>query len=198
MILRSRLFLSLLSASILATTSPFATGQAQAGQTPGQIQKDPGPDNKSHVQPAQVAGVWRASWTGRLGVEECVLRLQQDGTKLTGTFQDLRGVMQLSGTVDEKNISFEVQFRGPRPFTTRFTGTANGDKIDGTSQAINVEGGAFLGHPGEVVNPEQKWTAKRVADQPKTVGRQGAVSPRFSIQANALAVKTPPHFGQPA
>jgi hypothetical protein len=62
--------------------------------------------------------------------------LQQDGTKLTGNFEDVRGSLPLSGAVDEKRISLEIQFKGPRPFTTRFTGTANGGKIDGTSQPL--------------------------------------------------------------
>lgn len=140
-----------------------ASGQSQAAPS----QKDAVSEKPSQVQPIEVAGNWKLSWQGRLGTEECVLHLEQDGTKLTGTFQDLHGVMPISGTVDGKKLSFEVQFKGARPFTTQFTGTVDGDKIEGTSQAVGVNGGgAFLGHAGEVVHPEHPWTADRVANQP--------------------------------
>jgi hypothetical protein len=158
-------------ASVFAFTQPFAVAQSEAkqttSQTTGQAQKDPVPDKASHVSPVVVAGNWQVSWQGRLGAEPVALHLQQDGAKLTGTFQDLHGVMPLSGAVDEKKISFEVQFKGPRPFTTQFTGTVDDDKIEGTSQAVGVEGGggAFLGHGGEVVHPEHPWTGKRIANQ---------------------------------
>ncbi len=120
-----------------------------------------------HAQPSDVSGDWQVSWQGRLGTEECVLHLRKEGTKLTGTFDDLRGSSSLTGTVDGKHISFEVHFPGPRPFTTRFTGNVANGKIEGTSQAIGVGGsGAYLGHGGEVVQPEHPWTAKRGAGAP--------------------------------
>jgi hypothetical protein len=153
----------------LALSSSFAAAQADA-QTSGQGQrdserdKDKAPDKPPHIQHAQVAGNWQVSWQGRLGTEQGTLTLHQDGTELAGTFKDFRGVMPLSGTVAEKKLSFEVRFSGSRPFTTRFTGTADGDKLEGTSEAVGV--GAFLGHAGEIVHPEHPWTAKRVADEP--------------------------------
>jgi len=116
-------------------------------------------------QGADVAGDWQVSWKGRLGTEQATLHLQRDGGKLTGTFQDARGVSQLSGTVDEKRVSFEVQFQGKRPYTIRFTGTAESGKIEGTSEAVGV--GAYLGHGGEIVQPQHPWIAKRSADQPR-------------------------------
>jgi hypothetical protein len=37
-----------------------------------------------------------------------------------------------------------------------------GEKINGKSRAKNVEGaGAYLGHGGEVVQPDHPWTASR-------------------------------------
>lgn len=120
----------------------------------------------SAAKTLDVSGKWQVSWQGRLGTEQCTLQLQQDSSnKLQGTLQDQRGPSSLRGAVEGKKISFDVQFQGPRPFTTRFTGTVEADKIEGTSQAIGVGGaGAYLGHGGEVAQPEHPWTAKRVAN----------------------------------
>jgi hypothetical protein len=166
-----RLFLAvfLLLACAVIVSLPSAAGQT--------------PDNSvssNAAKPPDVSGTWQVSWQGRLGTEQCTLHLQQDGTKLTGTLQDVHGLSPLSGAVDGKQISFDVQFQGPRPFTTRFTGTADkaadAGKIEGTSQAVGVGGaGAYLGHAGEVVQPEHPWTAKRVAaNQPVQAGETGS------------------------
>jgi hypothetical protein len=125
----------------------------------------------STSKPQDVSGAWQVSWQGRLGTEQGTLQLQQDGKKITGTFQDVHGVSSLSGTIEGKQISYEVQFQGARPFTTRFTGTLDktGEdaKIVGTSQAIGVGAtGAYMGHAGEVVQPEHPWSAKRAPSQP--------------------------------
>ena len=121
-----------------------------------------------------VSGYWQVSWQGRLGSEKGTLQLQQDGKKITGTFQDVHGLSSLSGTIEGKQISYEVQFQGARPFTTRFSGTLDktGEdaKIVGTSQAIGVGAtGAYMGHAGEVVQPEHPWSAKRVPTPPNPV-----------------------------
>jgi hypothetical protein len=148
----------------------FITLFASAAQTqPAQTQKDAAPEKPAHAQPVDISGDWQVSWQGRMGAEECVLHLRQDGTKLTGTLKSLHGLSSLSGTVDDdkKQISFDVKFEGPHPFTTRFTGTVNDGKIEGTSQAIGVGGsGAYLGHAGEIVQPEHPWTAAHIANQP--------------------------------
>jgi len=124
--------------------------------------------SSSAAKTLDVSGKWQVAWQGRLGTEQCTLQLQQDSSnKLKGTLQDLHGISSLSGTIDGKKVVFEVTIQGSHPFTTRFTGTVDADKIEGTSQAIGVGGvGAFLGHGGEVVQPEHPWTAKRVTDQP--------------------------------
>jgi len=50
----------------------------------------------------------------------------------------------------------------------RFSGTAEGGELKGTSQAVGVGGpGAYLGHAGEVVQPEHPWTAKRANSSAK-------------------------------
>jgi len=174
----SRLFVALLLACAVIFLPMSAAGQTHENLL-----------TSSAAKPADVSGKWQVSWQGRLGTEQCTLQLQQDGTKLTGTFQDVHGLSPLTGTVEEKRISFDVQFQGPRPFTIQFTGTtdkiADGGKIEGTSQAVGVGGaGAYLGHAGEVVQPEHPWTAKRVAEHP--VVNQPIVSqPAQSGEANS-------------
>ena len=148
----------LFSASIVAAAVPLtAENQPPAVST----QENDAP---AKSQPKDFGGNWQVAWTNRGGTQQCILRLQQDGQKLTGTFQDGHGTSPLSGTVDEKQITFNVQFGGRYPFTIQFSGIATGGSIEGTSKAIGVEG-AFLGHGGEIVHPEHPWTAKRLAGQ---------------------------------
>jgi FlaG/FlaF family flagellin (archaellin) len=112
-----------------------------------------------------VSGKWQLSWQARLGTEQATVELEQKGTKLRGTFHDLHHSCQLSGTIDGANISFDVLFDEARPYTIAFRGTVDGDSITGTSQAQNIGGSkAYLGHGGEIVQPEHPWTATRPAD----------------------------------
>jgi hypothetical protein len=128
-------------------------------------------DQGATGSPVMVDGDWQVSWTGRLGVEKCVLHLAQQGSALTGTFKDQRGISQLTGSVDDKKISFEVEFTGAHPFAIRFTGTVNNDKMDGLTEAVGMQ--AYLGHPGEVVRPEHPWTASRRIE-PSTQAKESA------------------------
>jgi hypothetical protein len=123
----------------------------------GQAQSQPAP-----TAVVDVSGDWQASWQGRLGAEPCAIHILQDGGKLTGTLQDSRSASPLTGTIDGKTISFDVQFSGRRPFTIHFTGTVADGKIEGISQAVGIGAtGAYLGHGGEVKQPEHPWTASR-------------------------------------
>jgi opacity protein-like surface antigen len=156
----TRRFFVIVFLLIVAVIVPVPVAAAQASESSS--------SSSSAAKPVDVSGKWQVAWQGRLGTEQCTLQLQQDSSnKLKGTLQDLHGISPLSGTIDGKKVVFDVTIQGSRPFTTQFTGTVDADKIKGTSQAINVGGaGAFLGHGGEVVQPEHPWTAKRVADQP--------------------------------
>ena len=143
---------------LLWTTSCLTAPSPAVGQVP---------DKPSHVQPLDVSGDWQVTWQGRLGAEQCALHLEQDGETLTGTLKTLHGVSSIAGTVDKQRIFFEVQFGDPHPFTTRFTGNADGGKIEGTSQAVGIGGsGAYLGHAGEIVQPDHPWSATHLANQP--------------------------------
>jgi hypothetical protein len=116
--------------------------------------------------PIDVTGEWQVGWQGRLGTERCTLKLQSNNGALSGTFQTLRGVSPVSGTLNGNQISLEVKFQGARPYTIRFTGTAEDGKLTGTSLALSAgSGAAYLGHGGEIVQPEHPWTAKRTLTQ---------------------------------
>jgi hypothetical protein len=121
----------------------------------------------------RVAGKWLVSWQARMGTEQATIELVQDGSKLSGTFHDLHHYAMLSGVIEGKEISFAVEFQGLRPYTIGSTGTVEGDKIGGTSQAKNIGGaGAYLGHGGEIVQPEHPWTATRPANPPSLQTRK--------------------------
>lgn len=123
-------------------------------------------------RPANVQGKWQASWTGRLGSQSVVLVLKQRGTKLTGKVLRVSGATPLTGTIDGNDISLLVNFSGPKPYTILFKGSVEGDSIKGTSQAQNVGSrGAYMGHGGEIVQPDRPWTATRVRAKQQQVAK---------------------------
>lgn len=122
--------------------------------------------------PVNVQGNWQASWTGRLGSQPLVLVLKQQGTKLTGKM--LRGTTAtpVTGTIAGNEISMLVNFAGPKPYTILFKGSVEGDSIKGTSQAQNVgNSGAYMGHGGEIVQPDHPWTATRMRTNQQQVAK---------------------------
>jgi hypothetical protein len=89
------------------------------------------PPNNS--QPANVGGAWQISWQGRNGTQQATMQIEQDGTKLTGTFEDASGSSSVTGSIAGNKLSFSVPIQG-RPVTLAFTGTIDGDKMSGTFQ----------------------------------------------------------------
>ena len=109
-----------------------------------------------------VSGKWQASWQGRLGSEPITLDLKQHGAKLSGKFARASRTMPLTGMIEGNAISFTVHFTNPKPYVILFQGTIEGDSIKGSSQAQKVgENGAYLGHGGEIVQPDHPWMATR-------------------------------------
>jgi len=94
----------------------------------------------NNSQPANISGAWQISWQSRRGSQEGTIQIQQDGSKLSGTFQDSSGSSPLSGSVAGNNVTFSVQIQG-RPMTLAFTGTIDGDKMSGTFQPQGGGGG---------------------------------------------------------
>ncbi|MGA2697585.1 MAG: hypothetical protein ABSE92_16090 [Terriglobales bacterium] len=113
-------------------------------------------------QPADVSGKWQVAWTGRLGTENAILDVHQNGPVLSGTLHDLHGDSVLSGTVEKNAVSFDVEFKGTRPYTISFSGTVDEGAMKGSSKAKGVA--AYMGHGGEVVQPDRPWTATRVSE----------------------------------
>ena len=87
----------------------------------------------NNSQPANIGGAWQISWQARNGSQQATMQIQQDGSKLSGTFQDASGSSSVTGSVAGNNVSFSVQIPG-RPMTLAFTGTIDGDKMSGTFQ----------------------------------------------------------------
>lgn len=120
--------------------------------------------DSNNSQPANIAGAWQISWQGRDGAKQATVQLQQDGSNLTGTFQDSRGSSQLTGSISGNNVAFTVQIEGRG--TLAFTGAMNGDKMSGTFQPQGGGGGRG-GHGGGQGN--HSWTGVR---QQGSSGRQ--------------------------
>lgn len=113
----------------------------------------------NNSQAANVAGSWQLSWQGRDGAQQATIQIQQDGSKLSGTFEGPRGSSPLSGSVAANNVSFSVQMQGRRTMTMAFTGTLDGDKMSGTIQPQGGRGGYEARGGGGQGN--RSWTAVR-------------------------------------
>jgi hypothetical protein len=117
--------------------------------TPLLLAQDSEPNNSQ----ANISGAWQLSWQGRGGSQQATIQMQQDGSKLNGTFQGPRGSSSLTGSVDGNNVSFSVQMQGRRSVTLAFTGTIDGDKMSGTLQP---QGGGQGNHPWSAVRQQDK------------------------------------------
>jgi hypothetical protein len=95
-------------------------------------------------QPANVGGAWQISWQGRGGTQQATMQIQQDGSKLSGTFEDASGSSSVTGSVSGNKVSFNAQIEG-RPMTIAFTATINGDKMSGN---FSPQGGGRGGRGG--------------------------------------------------
>ena len=96
--------------------------------------------NSNNFQPASIGGAWQISWQGWGGSQQATMQIEQDGTKLSGKFQDSGGSSPVTGNIAGNNVFFSVQVQG-RPMTLAFTGTIDGDKMSGTFQPQGGSGG---------------------------------------------------------
>ena len=98
------------------------------------------------------AGTWK--WTLSEQTGETILKLKQEGEKLTGSYTNQFGAAEIrEGTLKDGTVSFNVKrdFNG-QEFVIKYSGKLAGDKISGQA-AFDVNGEAR----------EMKWEAKRDA-----------------------------------
>jgi hypothetical protein len=114
----------------------------------------------NNSQPADISGAWQISWEGRGGSQQATMQVQQDGSKLSGTFEDESGSSQLTGTIAGNKVSLSVQIPG-RSMTVALTGTVDGDKMSGTFQPQGGGGasGGRGGHGG--AQTSHSWSGVR-------------------------------------
>jgi hypothetical protein len=111
-------------------------------------------------QPANVGGAWEISWQGRGGTQQGTMQIQQEGSQLSGTFEDASGSSSMTGSVSGNNLSFNVHIQG-RPMTLAFTGTINGDKMSGTFSPQGGGGGGGRGGRGGAQGGIHTWSGVR-------------------------------------
>lgn len=86
------------------------------------------------AEPARIAGSWKMSMETPHGTVEGPLQVQQDGSKLTGTYEvEHFGLMPLSGTVEGNKVSLKIEVQGGQ-VTIGITGTVDGGKMTGTTE----------------------------------------------------------------
>jgi hypothetical protein len=91
--------------------------------------QDAAPDNTAAPN---VSGTWQISWTARNGNQrQATMRIKQDGSKLSGKFEGERGSAGLKGSLEGNQITLNVKL--PRREAS-FTGTVDGDKMNGTTE----------------------------------------------------------------
>ena len=83
---------------------------------------------------AQVAGNWQLSVDTPHGKMGGVLRIRQEGAKLSGTCQiEGHETAQVTGVINGKNVSLNVSFQ-ERETTVKFEGSVDGEKMTGSTE----------------------------------------------------------------
>ena len=83
-----------------------------------------------------VDGSWNISIETPIGTRQATLTVAAAGSELTGTqAADGNSTSITDGKVDGDNVSWKVAITNPMPMTLEFSGTVNGDKISGNSNA---------------------------------------------------------------
>src|ERR1700716_3940357 len=81
----------------------------------------------------KIAGKWQLSLDTPHGTVQGAFELQQDGSKLTGTYDGPHGAMKVTGTVDGKKVSFTLEVPGGQEAFT-FSGALEGsNKMSGST-----------------------------------------------------------------
>jgi hypothetical protein len=124
--------MKLLSPIALVTTMTLAIVAGMSG-APNALAEGFGPaHSQSDTSAATISGGWKMSFTDASGAtRQGTLQIQQDGSKLNGTFSGARGSFALSGNVEGSQVSITVTAMGRK---LSFSGTVDGDKMSGTTE----------------------------------------------------------------
>src|SRR5260370_26326110 len=83
---------------------------------------------------AKIAGDWQLSVETPHGTMTGPLKVEQDGTKITGSYEtEHAGKLTITGKVEGKKVTFSMDARG---MTVTFNGDVDGDKMSGTSDPM--------------------------------------------------------------
>lgn len=85
-----------------------------------------------------IAGTWDMTMDSPHGKLTGPLKLEQDGTKLNGTYEtEMAGKLSITGNIDGEKVLFSMS--APNGMTIRFEGAMDGDKLSGTTKPMNGE-----------------------------------------------------------
>jgi hypothetical protein len=81
----------------------------------------------------QMAGTWRVSVTGAMGDQTFTMRLEQEGTTLTGTMDGPGGTLPVSGTIEGDRLALSATLTmGGQSIPLSFRGTVTGETARGS------------------------------------------------------------------
>jgi len=66
----------------------------------------------NNSQPASIGGAWQISWQGRGGSQQATMQIEQDGTTLSGTFQDSGGSSAVTGSIAGNICLLACKYKG--------------------------------------------------------------------------------------
>jgi hypothetical protein len=99
--------------------------------------------------PANIAGQWQFTVELAVGTGRPLVTFQQDGEKITGTYEGRYGKSNLEGTVKENHVEFTVTVVAEGTTASgAFSGTCENDRMSGE---VDYEGAG-----------DGTWTAVRV------------------------------------
>lgn len=86
-----------------------------------------------------VGGNWEMTMDSPHGKLTGPLTLQQDGAKITGTYEtEHTGKLTINGKVDGEKVMFTMEVPGGK-MTINFEGAKDGDKLIGATKPLNGE-----------------------------------------------------------
>ena len=97
-----------------------------------------------------VDGTWKLVVNTPMGAQESTLVISSSGSALTGTQSAGSGEGRPieEGTVDGNDITWKASISKPMPMTLEFSGTIDGDKIDGSVKLGMFGSAPFSGTRG--------------------------------------------------